>query len=65
VLPRLLVKEPAMLVQLGSRANSFQLDGRVFLFAGSLALVTMLLLALIPLRAVARLNCCRCCRLAA
>jgi predicted permease len=54
LLPRLLVKEPAMLVQLGSRANSFQLDGRVFLFAGSLALVTMLLLALIPLRAVAR-----------
>jgi predicted permease len=54
LLPRLLVEEPAMLVQLGSPGNNFQLDGRVFLFAGSLALVTMLLLALIPLRAVAR-----------
>jgi predicted permease len=54
LLPRLMVTEPAMLVQLGSPGSSFQLDARVFLFAGSLALVTMLLLALIPLRAVAR-----------
>jgi predicted permease len=53
-LPRLLVQEPAMLVQLGSGQTSFQIDWRVFLFASSLALVTMLLLALVPLGQVAR-----------
>jgi predicted permease len=53
-LPRLLVSEPAMLVQLGSGQASFQLDGRVFFIAASLALLTMLLLALVPLMQVAR-----------
>jgi predicted permease len=54
LLPRLMVSEPAMLVAVGSSANNFHLDGRVFLLAGSLALVAMLLLALVPLRQVAR-----------
>jgi len=54
LLPHLLVAEPAMLVQVGSQGSSFQIDARVFLFAGALALVTMLLLALIPLSQVAR-----------
>jgi predicted permease len=54
LLPRLLVKEPAMLVEVGLSASSFQLDARVFLFAFALALVTMLVLALIPLSQVAR-----------
>jgi predicted permease len=53
-LPRLLVEQPAMLVALGSGHTSFQLDARVFLFAGALALVTMLLLALVPLSQVVR-----------
>jgi predicted permease len=53
-LPRLLVSEPAMLVAVGSSDSSFHLDARVFLFASSLALVTMLLLALVPLGQVAR-----------
>ena len=54
LLPRLLVSEPAMLVAVGSAGTSFQLDGRIFLFAGSLALAAMLLLALVPLREVAQ-----------
>ncbi len=54
LLPRLLVSEPAMLVSLGSPGAGFNLDSRVFLFAGALALVTMLLLALVPLSLVAR-----------
>jgi len=54
VLPRLLVMEPAMLVQVGSGRMSFNLDWRVFFFAASLSLITMLLLALVPLSQVAR-----------
>jgi predicted permease len=54
LLPHLMVAEPAMLVQVGSQGTAFQMDARVFLFAGALALVTMLLLALIPLSQVAR-----------
>jgi predicted permease len=54
LLPRLLVLGPAMLVQVGSAEASFQVDGRVFLFASSLALLTMLVLALVPLSQVAR-----------
>src|SRR3984957_12449219 len=53
-LPRLMVSEPAMLVQLGSSDVSFNLDWRVFSFAAALALVTMLLLALVPLSQAAR-----------
>ena len=53
-LPRLLVAEPAMLVAVGSGQTSFQLDWRVFAFASALALVTMLLLALVPMMQVAR-----------
>ncbi len=53
VLPRLLVSEPAMLNSYGS-GTSFQLDWRFFFFAGLLALVTMLLLALVPLAQVTR-----------
>jgi predicted permease len=52
-LPRLLVSEPAMLVSLGS-GQHFALDWRVFSFAGMLALLTMLLLALVPLMQVSR-----------
>ncbi|HEY2858323.1 MAG TPA: ADOP family duplicated permease [Terracidiphilus sp.] len=52
-LPRLLVSEPAMLVSF-SPGQHFSLDWRVFLFAGLLALVTMLLLALVPLLQVSR-----------
>jgi len=54
VLPRLLVREPAMLVQVGSSAAGFQVDWRVFLFATATTLATMLLLALVPLRQVSR-----------
>jgi predicted permease len=54
LLPRLLVQEPAMLVQVGSAQAGFQVDWRVFLFAASLTLVTILLLALIPLSLTAR-----------
>jgi predicted permease len=53
LLPRLLTKEPAMLNSFGS-ATSFQVDWRVFLFAGLLAMVTMIVLALVPLAQVAR-----------
>jgi predicted permease len=54
LLPRLMVKGPAMLVAIGSPATSFQVDWRVFLFAAALAFVTMLLLALVPLSQVAK-----------
>ena len=54
LLPRLLVREPAMLVQVGSAASGFQIDWRVFLFASAMALATLLLLALVPLRQVSR-----------
>jgi predicted permease len=53
VLPRLLVEEPAMLESYGSGVG-FSLDMRVFLFASALALLALLLLALVPLRQVAR-----------
>jgi predicted permease len=53
LLPRLLVSEPVMLNSYGS-GTSFQLDWRFFFFAGLLALVTMLLLALVPLAQVTR-----------
>jgi predicted permease len=53
LLPRLLVTEPAMLNSYGSGV-AFQIDWRFFFFAGLLALVTMLLLALVPLAQVAR-----------
>ncbi|HEY2471154.1 MAG TPA: ADOP family duplicated permease [Terracidiphilus sp.] len=54
LLPKLLVSEPAMLVAIGSSQSSFQLDWRVFSFATVLALITMLLLALVPLSQVVR-----------
>src|ERR1039458_6693855 len=54
VLPRLLVSEPAMLSSIGSSQTAFQLDWRVVIFAGSLAVITMLLLALVPLAQFAR-----------
>lgn len=54
LLPHLLVSQPAMLAAVGADSNSFQVDGRVFLFAATLALVTMLLLALVPLSQVAK-----------
>ncbi|MDR3723924.1 MAG: ADOP family duplicated permease [Terracidiphilus sp.] len=53
ILPRLLVSEPAMLNSYGS-GTTFHLDLRFFFFAGLLALVTILLLALVPLIQVAR-----------
>ncbi|MFP5249929.1 MAG: ABC transporter permease, partial [Acidobacteriota bacterium] len=53
VMPRLLIEEPAMLESYGS-AVSFHIDARVFAFASLLALLTMLLLALVPLGQVAR-----------
>ena len=54
LLPRLMVSEPAMLVQLGSGATGFQIDWRVFSFASAMAMATMLLLALVPLRQVSQ-----------
>lgn len=51
VLPRLLVGAPDMLVSHDVPLH-FQLDWRVFFLAGLLALVTMLLLALVPLAQV-------------
>jgi predicted permease len=54
LLPRLLVSEPAMLVVLGAGEPSFHLDWRVFFFASVLALVTMLLLAVVPVSQAAR-----------
>ena len=53
LLPRFLVSEPAMLVVIGSGQVNFQLDLRVFAFATALAFITMLLLALVPLKQVA------------
>jgi predicted permease len=53
-LPWLLVQAPDTLVALGSGQTNFQLDTRVYLFASALALVTMLLLALVPLSQVVR-----------
>ena len=53
VLPRLLVNEPAMLVSFGSTTH-FQLDWRFFSLAALLAIVTMMLLALVPLSQVAK-----------
>jgi predicted permease len=53
VLPRLLVEEPVMLQTLGSGLQ-FHLDGRVLAFAALLALVTILLLAFVPLTQAAR-----------
>ena len=55
LLPRLLVSEPAMLVSMGA-ATTFQIDWRIFLLAGGLALLTMLLLALVPLVQVTRVQ---------
>jgi macrolide transport system ATP-binding/permease protein len=54
LLPRLLVREPAMLVQVGSPAAGFEVDWRVFLFASAVTIATMLLLAFVPLRQVSR-----------
>lgn len=53
MLPRLLVLQPAMLETFGYTTR-FHLDERVFLFASLLTLVTMLLLAMVPLIQVAR-----------
>jgi predicted permease len=47
--PRLMVSEPAMLVAIGSGSSDFHVDWRIFLFATTLAFITMVLLALIPL----------------
>ncbi len=52
-MPRLLIEEPAMLESYGSGLH-FTLDARVFAFAALLALVTILLLAFVPLSQVAR-----------
>jgi predicted permease len=54
LLPRLLVRQPAMLVQVGSPAAGFEVDWRVFLFASAVTMATMLLLAFVPLRQVSR-----------
>jgi predicted permease len=54
MLPRLLVREPAMLTQVGSTAAGFQVDWRVFLFASATTVATMLLLAFVPLGQVSR-----------
>jgi predicted permease len=54
LLPHLLIAEPGALAQAGSQGNNFQIDMRVFLFAGAHALATMLLLALIPLSQITR-----------
>jgi predicted permease len=53
VLPYLIARQPVMLNSFGS-VTSFQVDWRVFLFAGLLALGTMLLLAMVPLFQVVR-----------
>ena len=53
LLPHLLVLEPVLLESYGSGFR-LHVDGRVFLFAALLALVTMLLLAVVPLIQVAR-----------
>lgn len=53
LLPRLMVSEPAMLDSY-AHGTSFPLDARVYFFAGLLAMVTMLLLAFVPLVQVSR-----------
>ena len=53
-LPRMLVSEPAMLVAIGDSSTTFQVDWRVFAFAASLAFITMLLLAAVPLTQAGR-----------
>jgi len=53
LLPHLMVSDPAMLNAFPSGAD-FHLDWRGFLFAGLVALITTLLLALVPLAQVAR-----------
>ncbi len=53
LLPRILVLAPATLRDYGM-GPQFQTDARVFLFAASLAMATMLLLSLVPLSQVAR-----------
>lgn len=53
LLPRLLIEEPVMLESYGYGVR-FPFDARVFFLASCLALLTMALLALIPLRQVAR-----------
>ncbi|MGD0156815.1 MAG: ADOP family duplicated permease [Terracidiphilus sp.] len=53
LIPRLLILEPAMLESYGY-GISFPLDARAFLFASALALITLLLLALVPLSQVVR-----------
>lgn len=52
-LPRLLVREPALLETLGT-PFSLRLDGRVFLFASAMLVAILLLLALVPLSQAAR-----------
>jgi predicted permease len=54
LLPRLVVSEPAMLVQVGSGSVAFQVDWRVFLFSSVMAMAAMLLLAMVPVRQVSR-----------
>lgn len=54
LLPRLLVSQPAMLSSFELAATGFHADARVITFATALALITMLLLALVPLSQVAR-----------
>ena len=53
LLPRMLVLQPVTMRDYGFGAQ-FQIDARVFLFASALALVTMLLLSLVPMSLVAR-----------
>lgn len=54
LLPKLLVRDPAMLVQVGSGSSAFQIDWRVFAFASLMATGMLLLLAMVPLRQVSR-----------
>lgn len=54
LLPYLLVREPAMLRQVGFSSNAYSVDERVFLFAAVMALLTFLLLSLVPLRQILR-----------
>ena len=54
LLPRLMVNEPATLVQVGSGPQGLQVDWRVFVFASAMTVGTMLLLALVPMRQVLR-----------
>jgi len=52
-MPRMLIEEPVMLQSYGPGLH-FALDARIFAFAALLALVTVLLLAFVPLSQVAR-----------